>query len=523
MVALAFALTCRFPFLDWDDTDLVVRNPYLSLDWRSLERLWTASTFNLYTPLAYTVWAGVSQITERQAWAFHALNVLLHAAAAGVAYLLLNRKLGSPKAAVLGALMFGLHPLAVEPVAWVSGMNNILAGLLSLGAIATMPEASDRSREGKAKYALATFLFMLALFSKPTAVTVPVLALTMGLGWRRALPWLAMAAIFAVIGANAQPVDPAVTFPVIRRSIVALDAVGFYAVKTVFPVGLSVDYGRRPELIAYSGLHHAYFYVGAALVVAACLTRGEVRRGLLLFLLPLLPVLGLKSFVFQEISTVADRYAYLSLFGAAYLTALVARHSQAWRGTVIAAVPAAGLITLFSLAPWRDTASLFKHAMNMNPDSYKAPFVLGKVAAQDGNLEQAEQYYRMSLDRRDDPATHYNLGNLYYNKQQFGDAKLEYDIAAQTRLATLRSQALTNRGMTWMVVDDIPRAAADFEAAIHADPTLTAPYMSLARIQYTARPDEAIRLYRKVLDLDPNNERARAALDRLTAQPTTEP
>jgi Tfp pilus assembly protein PilF len=516
IVLLAFAITCRFPFLDWDDMDLVAGNPLLKLDRASLGRIWSSATFGLYTPLAYTLWAAVSDTFDRAAWAFHGLNVLLQAGCAGMAFLLLNRRLGSRWPALLGALFFGLHPLAVEPVSWISGMNNLLAGALSLAALYFAPDANERGAAARWRYAAATAFLLLALLSKPTAIAVPLMALVLNLGWRRGALWLAMAGAFVVVGARAQPAEDVAPIPWARKPIVALDAVGFYSVKVVFPAGLSVDYGRRPEIVAGLGLRDPYVYVGMGVVLLGLLLRGEGRRGVWLFVIPLLPTMGFRAFDFQSVSTVADRYAYLALLGPAYLAAVAARHSPAWRGPIIAAVPAAGLITLFSLAPWRETVPLFSHALLVNPQSYVAPRVLGHVAALQGRADDAERLYRQSIDRYDDPATHLYLGNLLNAQRRYDDARAEFDAALVSPVPRVRATALNNRGILWWRVElDVNKAGTDFRAAIDADPTFPLPYVNLALVTESLQPDEARRLFLKALDLDPTSDRARRGLDRL--------
>src|SRR4051812_38443706 len=172
------------------------------------ERVRVNHVFGLYMPVTYTVWgvlAAVAQTRDESGalvlnpWVFHSANVALHAASALVAFALLRRLVGRDWPAAAGALLFGLHPVQVEPVGWVSGMKDVLCGLLSLVALWQYVEFAicDRrfaiGEEGVAfipfdrqsqianrksqifHYLVASLGFLLALLSKPSAVTVPLL------------------------------------------------------------------------------------------------------------------------------------------------------------------------------------------------------------------------------------------------------------------------------------------------------------------------------------------------------------
>src|SRR5688572_7981596 len=143
---LTFARVVTYEFLDWDDFDNIVRNPDLNPPTpRSVAAYWAKPHMSLYIPVTYTVWgavAAVSGLGEPDALGvrlnpmqFHAVNVLIHVVAAVLAFDVLRLLVSHDLPALLGALLFALHPVQVEPVAWVSGTKDVLSGALALAAI----------------------------------------------------------------------------------------------------------------------------------------------------------------------------------------------------------------------------------------------------------------------------------------------------------------------------------------------------------------------------------------------------
>jgi tetratricopeptide (TPR) repeat protein len=326
-----------FPFVNWDDPDLVIENRDVAHpSWAGLWRQWRYPTLGLYTPLAYTIWDALCIDRLPDARRFHALNIALHAGTSVLALLILAELTASLPAAVAGALLFAWHPAQVEAVAWVSGMNNLLAGFFSLAAVYLYVSSTHGARRGSVYYALATAAFVAALLSKPTAVVVPVLAGVIAIVAlrrpkrivaRELISWIAIALPFAVIARIAQPAPDVFIPPPWGRLIVALDALAFYVIKLVLPLRLRIDYGRTPAwLLAHRG-GWVMALIPLVLAIAAIARRRRIvpifRAALIWVVVALLPVLGLTPFEFQINSTVADRYFYIAMLGPALALAAV--------------------------------------------------------------------------------------------------------------------------------------------------------------------------------------------------------
>jgi tetratricopeptide (TPR) repeat protein len=401
-------------FLTWDDEPLIYANPHIaqptlaSLAWQ-----WTHPHFFLFIPLVYTLWwliakatlaLGAAQLTPVS---FHAANLLVHLASTSIVYLLLRRMFKNPWACFAGAAVFAVHPLQVEAVAWATGMKDLLGGCLMLAAIAVYLAAGDEPRKKFKRWA-AIALYVAALLAKPSAVMAPVIALVLAvLAQRRAmrtvllelLPWFLLAAVAAAVARRVQPAAAVSAGPIWARPWIAADALGFYLQKLAVPIHLAIDYGRTPQrVIDDRDLLDAAIAVAIAIVVIR-LRKWQLTAALLLFAAALLPVLGFIPFEFQVRSTVADRYVYVAMLAAAMAIAFAANALPRRIAVFLAALIIAGcaVLSFVQVNYWRDSQSLYTHALEVNPQSLTAAQDLAVVYDKSGQEDQAIAYYLKAI------------------------------------------------------------------------------------------------------------------------------
>ncbi len=441
--ALVFLPAVRFPFFPfWDDDIHVHANPHIAdLSWSSLGALWAGPWQQLYIPLTYSVWAGLAALSRwadglpvasgalNAAW-FHGANVLVHAVSAALAFDLLRRVAGKfadrapgcrvNLAAALGALFYALHPLQVEPVAWISGLRDVLGGCLGLAALVVL---FGGERIGPGRWIAATFLFVASLAAKPAGVALPLVAGIMAVmpfrwSWRQIAlvlgPWLVIGALWVVLTSSAQwAAELAVGLvPVWMRPLVAGDALAFYLTKTFWPAGLAADYGRAPDVVLDAGWLW-WMWLGPVALATMLFVVKPLRVylvPLLVFAAALLPTLGLVPFNFQVVSTVADRYAYLALIGPALaLAMIVVRIRTPWCGVLAAlvvALLAAG--TMWRLPLWSEDLKLFAATLEVNPRSWKAMHNYASALDDRGRTAEGAELMREVIARRPDSAEAFN-------------------------------------------------------------------------------------------------------------------
>lgn len=440
---IVFLPALRFPFFPfWDDDIHVHANPHLAhLSWAGIREFWSGPWQQLYIPLTYSAWAGLAVCSRwwdgqsitagalNAVW-FHGANIAVHAVATAFVYVLLRRTLEkfAPKAtgdrigmaAALGAGFFALHPLQVEPVAWISGLRDVLGGCLGLASLTVL---LGGTRPTFARWAGATLLFVASLAAKPAGVALPFVAALLAFipfGWKPARiarelgPWLVIGAAWVFVTSNAQWAAELAKnlVPLWIRPFVASDALAFYLAKVTWPAGLSADYGRAPDA-AYAAGWLWWTWIGPVALTAVLAAVKPLRVYLVplgVFAAAVLPTLGLVPFNFQVVSTVADRYAYFALLGPALaLGMIVARTTRAWVPAAAAAVVVAlATLTVIRLPLWSEDLKLFAATLSANPDSWKAMHNYASALDDRGRTAEGEGLMRKVIARRPDSAEAYN-------------------------------------------------------------------------------------------------------------------
>ncbi|MGH7180103.1 MAG: hypothetical protein ACREJC_22185, partial [Tepidisphaeraceae bacterium] len=393
----------------------------------------------------YTVWGGLAAVADRtdgtlSPLPFHLASVILHALSAVMVFLILRRLVNCDWPACAGAMVFAVHPLQVEAVSWASGMKDVLAGLLALAALHQHLLDWDATRR-KAHVAISAVFFAAAMLAKPSAVSIIAVALVLDLLVARAplarvalalLPWAIIAAPLVVIAALAQETQGLPSVPFQYRPLIATDSLAFYLLKLFVPINLALDYGRAPSVAIESHAALVTWLVpaGVAALIAVSRSRVVAAAGLV-FAAGMIPNLGLVPFQFQFYSTVADHYAYLSMLGAALVTAWVLSRQTGALPAVVCGVVLSLLValTIRQAGVWRDSVTLLRHAVAVNPDSAGARNNLGRALGEAGSLDQAEEQFRAAMRLAPyDPLSRRNLALVNVKR---GNVRAAADLLAE--------------------------------------------------------------------------------------------
>jgi len=505
----------KFNFVLWDDPKNVMANPlYRPLPFDHLGEILTKPYFSAYIPVTRMVWADLADVQTGDGGAlsttfdpakYHIANLVVHAVNVLLAFLILRLVLKRNLAAALGALLFAIHPLQVEPVAWVTGMKDVLSGFFSLVAIYLylLFRTSTRERPQWPLYVVASIAFVLAVLSKSSAIVVPVIAglldlliPTSGTDTPRAVTvrdrrvalgiWAAAMIPAALMASWADRLGLA-DIPQValwQRPFVAGDTVAFYLQKLVFPIGLGPDYGRTPTWL----MSHPWAY-GSILIPLTLLALSWRYRSkftwplvaLTIFIVAVLPVSGLVPFDFQAYSTVADRYTYLAMLGPALALAclVAAASSRAIIAGAAAVMIGLSILTVRQIPTWTDSDSLFSRSIQVNPRSWVSYLMLGQQADSRGDLDTAIECYRRSLAIKPQLVT------------AMGD--LGIDLAESARGNPSNKAPLIE-------------AAGLLEQAVKLQGDKAAFHVNLANVYYNLdRKEDAIAQYRIALSIEPNN------------------
>jgi protein O-mannosyl-transferase len=529
----------------WDDDGHVTRPALRSL--HGLWRIWfEVGATQQYYPLLHSFFWLQQWIWRDAAPGYHVVNVLLHATAACLLVRVL-RRLAVPGAWAAG-LIYALHPVGVESVAWISEQKNTLSTVLYLMSALAYLGFRDRADDpGTARgrpaaaarmYALATAFFVMALLTKTVTATLPAALLVVAwwrngrLSWRRDVlplaPWFAIGASAGLltawfertyIGAHGAHFG----LSMIERCLLAGRVVGFYMGKLLWPANLIFIYPRW-HVDARASWQYLYPAFVLALLAAAFLARKRSRgplAALLLFIGSLFPALGFVDVYPFVFSYVADHFQYLADLGAiAALTAAATGLLGRWtdRPRMAAPVLLALLAAILGALTWRqariyrDVEVFYRTVIERNPDSWLAEDNLGVVLAGQGRVPEAISHYEAALRLNSDyPQTYNNYANAMARQHRWPEAFAAYERAL--RLWPGFAAAEDNWGNALSDSGRYAEAAARFEDVLrHRADDAVAEYGLANALANSGRLDDAIGHYRSAVRLRPDYAEACANL-----------
>jgi len=514
----------------WDDDAHITR-----VDLRSLSGLWRiwfdVGATQQYYPAAHSAFWVFYQIWGDNTLGYHLVNIVLHASSAFLVAVIL-RRLAIPGAA-LAAMIFAVHPVGVESVAWITELKNTLSGVCYLGA-ALMYLRFDESRERR-WYALSAGLFVLALFSKTVTATLPA-ALLVIFWWQRGqirwredvVPLLPMFVIGVSSGLLTAWVEraqigadgPAFAFTFIERCLIAGRAFWFYLGKLVWPTDLMFIYPRW-QVSQQVAWQYAYPLALVALLAGLWWYRTRSRAPLaavLFFAGTLFPALGFVNVYPFIYSFVADHFQYLASLGIIVLiSAGVATLARQWQtaASVAIVVPLALLATNQS-RQYADAETLYRTTLARNPSCWMAYVNLGKLRQEQARaqaddprlLEEAATDFREALRLEPSISQPYNnLGTVLLTLGKLDEAQAEFQEALKRRPGDPEVQY--NLGLVLQKMGRSEEAIAAINAALAKRPDQPGAHLALGdALQSLGRIDEAIVQYNEALRLEPRDAEA---------------
>src|SRR5881296_1893096 len=544
----AFLPVLQNQFVDWDDQrNFLDNHHYRGLGWTHLRWMWTTHLGH-YIPLTwmtlgldYLLW-GMNPV------GYHLTNLLLHAANAVVFFFvvrrLLARALPSPSehgyalavSSGVAALVFAIHPLRVESVAWVTERRDVLSGLFYLVAILLYLRACEGMARGRGWYWLSVAVFVCALLSKSMVVNLPIVLLILDVyplrclggvvGWWSAparrvyvekIPFVLLAAAAAAIALMAQlshdTMVSVVQLSGLGRLAVSMYGVSFYLWKTVAPVNLSPLYELPPTMNPWA----MPFILSYGLVLAITAIALALRRrvpGLvaawLAYIVVLVPVLG----IFQSGSQIAaDRYTYLAGLGLAILAGVPL--SSCWQATrfmitgpALCALVALGVLTWDQVHVWHDSEKLWAHALAIDPKSSVAQFGLGRALADQGKLAEAIDHYRLAVQIKPNYADpHNNWGVALAQQGKPAEATDHYRQALQIKSDS--AEAHTNWGLALVAQGKLAEAIDHYRQALGIRPNSVEVHNNWGNaLADQGKLAEAIDHYRQALQIRPDSVEA---------------
>ncbi len=500
----------------WDDRIYHLHgNPHLEeITPSNLVYFWTNSYTGMYIPVTYTLWGIIKCISGEangfSAFHYHLCNLFLHIANGLLLYFLLKSLTSNHRGSLLGSLLFLLHPIQIESVAWVSELRGLLSCFLSFSALGLY--LLYRKQEQRLYFFLATISFLLATLAKPNVVVLPIIVgiidhtLLRSKNKTWAL-WLPISLLIIVITKILQP-DSKIEFlcPLFLRPLITLDALNFYFLKLFFPFDLCALYGRSPQFVMEQWYLFWVWIPGTVLLYilhkrknASPVFYSKLLITGAIFLVSFLPVSGLIPFAFQSYSTVADRYLYLGMLGPALLLAFYPPQKNLGIIIWVLILSLWGWQSRSQISFWKNDITLWENVLRKYPKQAVAHNNLGSAFSSDNKKELAMEHYFLAIECDPSYADSYNnLGNAFCKKKLYEQA--ENYFAQAVKLNPESAIIRYNYGNFLSDIGQVNAAITHYTFALKKNPRNP---MILNNLGYTyekqGKQTEALAFYKKAL------------------------
>lgn len=543
-------------FVNLDDGGYVYDNLRIrSLDLQLLSFAFSSKANEIWHPLTIISVALDYAVWKLDPMGYHLTNVILHAINSALVLLLMvhllkywRDKKKALAAAVITGVLFSIHPMRVESVAWISERKDVLYSFFFLLSILMYAKYADTNK--KPYYFYSLFFFTFSLLSKPMAVMLPVIVVMLDFypynmtekrQFKRVMiekvPYFLLSSIVTVItilfhsswGSSIK----FGRFSLQERIYDSVQATILYIAKMVFPINLAHYYPPTSEVSIY---RFAVYLAAFCMIMAVCILSLKKHKAVsalvFYYIVTLLPVSGL---IKTGSHSMADRYVYLPGLGFCILIGLgfplfIDSLDKRWMkaagfATLIAAIMLLVIRTEGQVSVWKDSASLWKHELRVYPDnkavSYFLPYNVfsayiekGDYYLSSGKNRSAIDFFSYAIDsNKSNPLGHYKRGVAYINIGVYDLALKDLDNALNLYPLT---EAFYKRGICHFNLGNYKMAVVDLDKELNNNPRniFAYYYKGLAYLRLGDDKNALISLD-KVIEIEPKFKDANELRDRL--------
>jgi len=565
LTAVTFYPALQNGFVNYDDGGYIFENPGIrGFTWENIKS-WFSLWYGIgefFQPVRWVAYALIYEFFGLDPFGFHLASYIFHTINAVLVFWLLMKITRSNLfVSFTAAMLFAIHPMRVESVAWASEMKDVL--YLFFYVLAFIAFINYRRELRKRFYVLSLILFMLSLMSKPTAMTFPFVMVVWefyeGKRFEKIhildkIPFLIPSIITSAIVIHVR--NECLGFSTIRKSIeehrplytrilIAINSFSFYLYKTFDPRRLSSFY-TYPRVVSIRMWRYYVPIIVLAVSAAGSLFSlkytKKIMFGFLFFIVAFLPHSHLVAYATFSYS---NRATYLASLGFLLLIAYLLY--EFWRigkgSLLVRALCVVLLMVVFGelswlsarrVGVWKDAETLWKHVLDYDPNSTFAYFNLGNIVDNDDRPEEAKRYYQESikvypqyyeghdalagvLEREGDTLgaiamyqkclellpgdnTHAELGKLYLRLKNYSKAKEHCEKAIE--MNPENPAAHFNLGNVYLYVKKYDRAIEEYEKTVAINPKAYGAYENMGIIHLRrGDPDRALEYYRKSLEI----------------------
>lgn len=493
LICIAYIPVFTNGFTNWDDNIFITSNELIrSFSWFNIKTWFTQPFVGQYQPLVLLSFAIDYSIDGYNPMVFHLSNLALHLVNTFLVFRLVDILFRNSFIALLTSLLFGIHTLNVESVAWITERKNVLFTLFYLWSLINYLKHLEKN---KYKYFLFTLiLFVFALASKSAAVTLPVVLILIDYLYKRdyfkklvvleKLPFFALSLFVGISTIIAHQEYGALTnttgYSFLMRVLISAKALIFYFEKLVIPINLSAYYPLSPDFKNSIAELIIGFILVYGLIIGGVILAFKKKNGFILFGLGFF-IINLALFIIPAGVPVltTDRYAYVPFIGIFVIIAYglyfaVSKSPKLKIAGFLLIISYAfflSIITFKQSKTWHDSITLWDHVINTTGET---SFPLMKRGIAFRHLDDNEK----------------SLKDL----NQSIELNNQYPIVYE------------NRGYIYLLEGDYNKAVPDFEQALKMDPQSAYSLRNLGLCYYNLQQyEKALLLLNRSLELEPNN------------------
>ncbi len=537
--AIVYGQTLNFNFINFDDDLYVTENRFVQSGLTKDSFIWSFSfkdkKKNYWHPLTWISHMLDVQLYGMDPGRHHLTNVLFHLANTLLLFLILNRVTGTRWQSAFVAILFALHPINAESVAWVAERKNVLSTFFWM--LTLWVYSYYTKRPGLKRYLSLLWVFCLGLLAKPMLVTLPFVLLLLdywplkrivfrqqvrgnqrpGVGViMEKVPLLGLSLLSIYLSsASVQGMGNVMTFqsrPLMLRIANATVSYVKYIAKMIWPQNLAVFYPFPDKIPLWQ-----FTAALTSLIVLSLLVFRERKRrpylgvGWLWYLGTLIPVIGLVQVGLWP--AMADRWAHIPLIGIFIMLAWgVPDLLKRWRFSQSALVAAVTVVlsTCLVLAwvqvgYWKDSFTVFRHALEVTSNNYIAHNIFGIELKNQGKIDEAVTHFKTALKIKPNYALpHYNLANSLELLGEVAEAVKHYERAI--RLSPDLASAHNNLGVLLEKQGKLNEAVGHFKAVLALNSDDAGVHLNIGNVLVKQEKyDAAFKHYNEALRIDPGD------------------
>ncbi len=545
-ILIAYRQVPDFGFVNYDDNIYVFENEYVQkgLTKESIRWAFTAKVYGHWNPFVRLSFMADYELFGLNPRGFHLTNIVLHIINALLLYMLLNNLTSSIWRSAIVSSLFALHPLHVESVAWVTERKDLLSTLFFF---LTLLAYSFYVKRGKLlRYLTVISLFIMSLLSKPMLVTLPFVLLLIDywplkrfdvkIGGDKGkvilklliekIPFIVLSVIFSIITIFLHKrMDALATSEILPFGLRAANAIVSYMtyiIKMFFPVNLAVFYPHPGNTLTVAEIVTATVLFITLSIFAFTIARRHpyAITGWLWYTGTLFPVIGLLQ---AGSYAMADRYTYIPLTGLFIMIswggAEIKERMKVPNKVLIIPVTIIVLLLMYGTwlqtSYWKDTETLFRRSVEVNPDNLMMHRNLALHYSEKGELKKAEMHYLEVLRIKPDYAEGYNnLGGVYAGMADYEKAFAGYTKAIE--IDPGYAEAYNNIGAMLVRGGMLREAESMFKKALSLQPDYIEAYNNMGILLFKkGKINDSARYFKKALQINPEYKEAAGNLEKI--------